>query len=502
MKENNINIHEGSWLRSVVKHGKWYLVSSIITKGIGIFLIPFYTSYLSEAEYGILNGLLAAARFVPIIISLGLDAAFARFFHDKKHSPEKLKELFSTIFWFVTVFGTVIITIILLTSELWLENLLEVPVWPYAFLTFIPAIFFQIGQLGIVFLRQSLLAKQTSVLEVVSTAINILSMLFFVIVFSLKIEAILLGKFAGYIFLFIFYTIYFVRKNILGFVFNKKLLIACMLFSLPLIPGTAFSWIQALSDRFVIGASQTNEILGLYTFAANLAMILYILSDAITQVIGPITLSGLIFDKERAKKKIADFSLFIFALMLFANLILFLFSKELISIMTFFSKKESQNFYLESILAIPLLSFMYVLSAQYRIFMNVIQYHKKMWILSSGIIIAGIVNLSLNIILIPEYGYFVAVITSVLAILIYTLWIFYWSQHLEHVNIEYKKYFKIFIVVIICISGIYYFKVLIEISIINIFLKSIIIFCIGLFFIYIYKLEKLKEVINIIKPKK
>ena len=72
------SIHKERWSSSIVKYGKWYLLSSFITKGLGILLLPIYTKYLSPDEYGILQGLNSVANFLPFILSLSLDAAFGR----------------------------------------------------------------------------------------------------------------------------------------------------------------------------------------------------------------------------------------------------------------------------------------------------------------------------------------------------------------------------------------------------------------------------------------
>ncbi len=40
---NSDAIHKGSWLRTIFRYGKWYLLSSLFTKGIGVILLAEVT---------------------------------------------------------------------------------------------------------------------------------------------------------------------------------------------------------------------------------------------------------------------------------------------------------------------------------------------------------------------------------------------------------------------------------------------------------------------------
>ncbi|MCL5073800.1 MAG: oligosaccharide flippase family protein, partial [Actinobacteria bacterium] len=157
----------------------------------------------------------------------------------------------------------------------------------------------------------------------------------------------------------------------------------CLLYSIPLIPNIAGGWITGLSDRLIIAKFINLESVGLYSLASQIAALLYIIQDAITQVTGPISMSGLVHDKESTKLKIGKLSLFLWGLMLWAVLALSLFSQEIIFI---FAAKD----YKEASQIIWVMGFVYILSSQYRIFSDIISYHKKTWIITAaGLIMAG-----------------------------------------------------------------------------------------------------------------
>lgn len=426
-------IHKESWQKSIMTHGKWYMLSSLLTKGINILVLRVYTEYLNPSQYGILDTLNSIALFLPFFISLYLDSAFARFYHEYKNDSKKLKQLFSSIFIFVFFFGSFVTVLVLWVSKYWLNDFLEIPLYPYIYLAFIPPLFQQLGSLGLVFLRQSLRSKETVLVEIGSLLVNLIIALPLLILFDFGILAKLWGNFGASLALFLFYLVFFIRKGLLKFTFNKTLLKESLIYSIPLMPAFLGSWLAGLSDRLVIAKHTGVEQVGYYAVGLMLGKLLYMVHDAITQVIGPISISGLIDDNQRTKQKMGTLSSVIWTYMLLLNLMLYVFSKELILI---FANKAYNN----AAFIIPIIGFSYVLGSQSRIFSSIIMYHKKNWIFSSGGIIQGLLNLLLNLLFIPTFGYIFAAYSTVISFLFYTLWILFWSFKIDKLPFDPKKY--------------------------------------------------------------
>lgn len=448
----NQNIHKKNWASTIFTHGKWYMLSSLLSKGINIFVLRVYTEYLTPSDYGILDTLNTIALLLPFFISLYLDSAFGRFFHEYKHDKEKLKQLFSTIFLFVSVFGSLVVFLALISARFWVTDLLSIPTYPYLLLAFIPPLFNQLGNLGLIFLRQSLLSKHTTIVEVSSVLINISIALPLLIWADFGILAKLWGNFAMALALFFFYTFFFMRKGLLRLTFNKSMLKESLIFSVPLFPVFAGAWIAGLSDRLVIANYSSLEAVGLYSVGFTIGKLMYVFQDAITQVTGPITMSGLIADKEATKTKIAQVSFYIWSVMLYINFVMFLFADELISIFADVAYNEAK-------IIIPIVALSYVLGSQQRILATIISYHKKNWVISSGGIIQAVTNLGFNIIFVPIYGYISAAYSTFITVLIYTIWLYYWSQRYESINFFLSKYITIATIIFIFLLGVLYFPI-------------------------------------------
>lgn len=414
-------IHQGSWLKKIFQTGKWYLLSSLFTKGLGFLLLPIYTRYLSPSEYGVLNTLNSLAQFFPIVMSLYLDAAFGRFFHEMKHSPEKLSGLFSTVFWFVSIWGMLVTAVLLLTGFLWTGAFLPDVPYVYFILAILPCLCIQLGQLGMIFLRQSLDSKRTTLIEISGSLILVVITLPLLIWFQWGVMARLVGALVPALLIFTYYVSFFRKKGLLKIFLDFSLLRNCLWYSIPLIPNVAGGWISSLSDRLVLAKYADLNAVGLYSLAFNLGQILYLIQDAITQVTGAVSMSGLVDDKENTKKKMADLSLNLWALMLLANLGLTLFSPELVQVV-------ASNKYSDATLMIGIVAFSYVLSSQYRIFTDIISFHKKTWVITTAGLLMAAASLGLNLLLVPRFGYEATAWTFVASTLVYTFWIFVWAQ--------------------------------------------------------------------------
>lgn len=421
------DIHNKKWSSSVVKYGKWYLMSSILTKGLSILLLPIYTRYLPPHDYGILQTLGSVSAFLPFVLSLSLDSAFGRYFHEDKYSKQALATLYSTVYWFVVGYAIIMLVIAFATSVLWMEDLITVSVWPYAYLTFIPVLFSQLGNLGRTFMQQALETKKSTIVDVISTLINAVISVCLLVFCDLGVISRLLGIAAGSLFMFAFYHFYFVHNGILIKTFSISCLKKCLVYSLPLLPAMMGSWISTLSDRLVIAKYSSLASVGLYSLAVQFGQILYLVGDAITRVIGPLIMSGLIADKDATVDKVRNTSYFILVAMLFSNLMLYVFSEDIVSI---FATKQ----YAAAAVFIPIFGFNYVLGMQQRFPTQIISYKNKTWVISAGCILMALLNLTLNLIFVPIYGYEFSAWASVAANFFYFVWSFAWGQYFEKIN--------------------------------------------------------------------
>jgi O-antigen/teichoic acid export membrane protein len=70
------------YLRRLVGAGLAYQAGDILSKGVAVFMLPLYTTYVSASGYGYAETLLTAVILLSIVLRLGVGEAFIRFYYD------------------------------------------------------------------------------------------------------------------------------------------------------------------------------------------------------------------------------------------------------------------------------------------------------------------------------------------------------------------------------------------------------------------------------------
>jgi O-antigen/teichoic acid export membrane protein len=92
------------YLRRLATTGAAYTAASILSKVIAVALLPLYTRYLSPADYGAAEILFAAVVTVSIVVRLGLIEAILRFYYKDDEDPAQVVAgSFAGLFWLSTI---------------------------------------------------------------------------------------------------------------------------------------------------------------------------------------------------------------------------------------------------------------------------------------------------------------------------------------------------------------------------------------------------------------
>lgn len=438
--KNNESVHGGGHLKKYLKHTPWYLLSSLTTKAMGFLLIPLLTNYLSPIEYGTLSTVEAIGRVLPIFIALYLDSAFNRFyFKEKAVSQERVSKLYSTHFWFIVFWGTLIGGGAFYIFPLVLRDLSEVSSI-VIFVLIITQLFNQLAVMVTMIWNANLLAKKLAIFQVIMSFIAVFLTWYLLTVESLGWESRLyaLGLVSVVQLAILLYIA--IKNSWLTLSFNKEILLRSLKFSIPLLPNIAAGWIALSSDRLILAYFGKVDQVGLYSVAAQIAILMYVFNDAITKVQTPVAMSGLTDDKTVAKRKMASFLVGYFTLISMVYCLLVLFSRE---ILYYFTADSFHDAYV----IVMILGGVYFASGVYRVFTNIISFHNATWIISIAAFIQAIVNIVLNFIFIPHFGMYAAALSTLLSMLAYTFWLYYWAQKLDRIEFDKQAVVKILILV-------------------------------------------------------
>jgi O-antigen/teichoic acid export membrane protein len=144
-------------------------------------------------------------------------------------------------------------------------------------------------------------------------------------------------------------------------------------------------------------------------------------------------MASLVDDKSKALPKMAKLALFLWGMMLWADLALSLFAPELLAIL-------ATDKYAEAGTVTGIMGLTYVIGAQYRVFTDIVTYHKQTWVVSSAGLLMALSSLCLNLIFVPLCGWRASAFVIVASSVIYALWIFFWGRKWEKLPISYGRY--------------------------------------------------------------
>jgi len=91
------------YLRRLATTGAAYTAASILSKLIAVALLPLYTRYLSPADYGAAEVMFAAVVTASIVVRFGLLEALLRFYYKDDEDPARVVSTsFAALFWLST----------------------------------------------------------------------------------------------------------------------------------------------------------------------------------------------------------------------------------------------------------------------------------------------------------------------------------------------------------------------------------------------------------------
>ena len=271
--------------RRLLKDLLTYGWGEIVLKASAFLTLPLYTRLLDPADYGVWSFVTTSAALVTTLVGLGGETAYSRFYHEAK-SEEERQRLTSTWLAFLSAWSLGLTLMALpfmgplagwglgdpAHGLLFALAMLAVPVGLIN------------GTCGQV-LRNRFEARAFVALNVVSTLLSIAASLLGAFALRLGLVGILGGALvAALVMLPVrLYTV----KAMLRPRFSGALLGEFLCFGLPLVPTALAYWIFAASDRLMLAKLSSVDQVGFYAVALQVTSALNLVNVALGQAWGP-----------------------------------------------------------------------------------------------------------------------------------------------------------------------------------------------------------------------
>ncbi len=371
-----------------------YSASEILTRAIGIILIPLFTRVFSTDEYGVYSATMAVMQIFVILFGLGLGSYIIRGYFECSRIQER-RRFTGTIFAALLICSLVLSLVVdRLGSSIFSHIFDNVPFRPFlrytVWIAFLKVFFIAVLMLFIA-KGESL---KVSFLSIFNSLLVIGLILYFVLYSHQGVEGSLKGYFFGFV-VFFLVSLFAIRKDV-SLRVQLRHLKPAFYFSLPLVPHALAGWVINLADRILVERFCGVAALGLYTLGYQMGMILDLINNAINKAWVPFFYSAA--EENDAPQRLRHIALVYFGISLSIGLSIALFGREVIALV-------SDPKYLEAHRVIPFISAAAVFHGFYYLTSVSIFYRKKTNLIPLLTGLVGAINILLNLKWLPMFGY-------------------------------------------------------------------------------------------------
>ena len=409
-------------LKAPVKASFWLLICGFLQKGISMLTTPIFTRVMADVEYGRFSAYNSWLDIVQIIVSLNLGAEFhtrglVKNEADQKVFTSSVLGLSSTCifvgFLIYALFHDFFNGIFDLSSPLMIAMFLEI--WAtaaYRFWANCERVHYRYRKLvaltltyviarpafGILMILRVDQNYQTEARVFTATAVNVI--LFSVLYFSMMWQG---KKF-----------------------YDKTYWVYALKFNLPLVPHYLSQIVLSQSDRLMIRSFCGSAATAYYSVAYTLSMGLQILNSSISATMNPWIYKSL---RDGKAKNIGKTSYPILMLIALCNFMVIAVAPEILTILAPAS-------YQSALAVIPPVTMSVYFMFLYNLFATFEYYYEKTKYVMAASILGAIVNIVLNAIFIPRFGYPAAGYTTLVCYMLYAGAHYYFMKKIVTVYIQ------------------------------------------------------------------
>ena len=421
------------YLRRLATTGAAYTAASILSKVIAVALLPLYTRYLTPADYGAAEILFSGVVLVSIVVRFGLIEAILRFYYQDDEDPKAVvAATFAGLFWLSTLGALLALPFAGPISEALLDEsapeLVRIAIgglWVLTMWEFMLTLFRLDERARAFFL--------TTILNVVAAIV-----LTVVLVVGLDEGArgLLLGSYAtGAAFVLVLIALQWRRLSLRP---DVPLLRRLFRFGLPTMPAEVSLYLLNFVDRLIIVRTLGLAEAGLYSLAVKFAQGVNVLVRGFQLAWPPLAYS--IRDDEEARRIYATVVTLFVAGCAFVVTGMWLFSRWIVRALAapeFFDSYE----------AIGLIATAVTLYALYLVLVVILGRTGRTEFNLPAAIGALVVNVALNLALVPPLGIVGAGLALVASYLVVLGLMYAFTQRLFPVPYEWGRLLRIVLIV-------------------------------------------------------
>jgi O-antigen/teichoic acid export membrane protein len=385
------------------KHASTYFSGTVLFQALGLVTLPFFTAYLTEDEYGIINVFASLVSISAVVLSFNIHWGTERYYHEETDDyPQFLATIFiaSNVLFFFLAAGCLFFADAI---SLWLDLPARLIPWLvlYAYCAMLSFGFFNNIMIAT---KQS---KRYTTVHVISQYMKLGAIISGILYWSYQgYENIYMAKIMAEGVISVIVVGYMLKIGLSYMKFEHfrwSYIKYAALYGIPLIPFALSNYLLVTFDQIYINKHLGHGEAGLYSFAYKIGMIYMGLGVALMKGASPEYYSKM------NKKDYAGISQQVDSmvkLLVLGGCFLILYAVDVGTLLS------SSDVFLAALPIAPVIVAAYLFNAIATFYNRGILYIKKNTYLSSVIMASVVINIILNLLLVPQYGYQAAAYTT------------------------------------------------------------------------------------------
>jgi len=413
-------------LKRLGRHSLVYGIGGLVSRILAVLLLPLYTHYLTRADYGAIETLIALTAVLVIVLRAGISSAFFRFYFDATTDEERVVVV-RTSFWFTMTTATagLIVGLVLAAPIAHALNGMTPGLVRAAFVGLWAQMNYE--QLTSLF-RVEERSVQFALASLANVLVTIAATVLLVAVWHKGAVGVLVGNFTGTLAVYLVLLGY--RRYQLGLEFSRSLLREMNRFGLPLVPSGLALWAINFVDRLFLNTISGAAETGLYSIGVRISSVIIFLFTAFRTAWPAFAYS--IEDDRAARRTYAFVLTYLLLVCSWLSVTLGLLAPWIVRVLT------TPRFY-EGARVVALLCFAATAYAGYTVMaigIGRVRRTQFNWIITFA---AAALNIGLNVALIPPYGMIGAAIATVAAYTLMFLLMTWNAQRLYPVPYQWRR---------------------------------------------------------------
>ena len=460
----------------VLKAGFWYTICNFVVKGLAFLTMPIFTRIMNTSDIGMFSSITSWFSVLAIITTFEVysSVSIARFdYKDNLDSYISSSLILGTL---ITSFFYVIVLVFNnFFQKLFMVDFITLNLM-FIYLLVYPSIEMYLIKHRI---------KYSYIPTIVISLLNAILSTGISIILVLIMKDRLHGRIYGYFIpLIIIACIIYIILLKDGKIVSKKYWKYALKISFPLIWHLLAGYVLSSSDRIMITKLISTDANALYSVSYTISMVVSLLWTSMNNAWSPWAYEQM--DKKEysnLKRSSKPYTIF-FLIVVFTFMLI---TPELLFLM-------GGKYYMQAKYVMPPVMVGYIFQFVYSLYVNIEFYHKKQKNIAFGTIIAATVNIVLNFIFIPIFGYVAAAYTTLIGYMLLFCIHFLFVRKLKCTWWYDSKFFGI--ILLFSLVSIPIFNLLYAYSIIRYVLFVIIGVVLGIFVVKNYK-----ELLKMLKKK-